>query len=326
MAEGTLLSLGAFTEVRIMTATHPWLADFVDQLEQREAAVLIVGPGCAVTYATGAAERLLGASSGSVTGVTMDQLLPVERRGELKNFEDVLAGGSGRRLRSAVRLSDGRRIDVTLTLSPLVDTAGKVVAVSARYEPARSSAQWVRASLAPPRPSNPVAGASAPLESFRSPAYASAGSSQPRANGSRHSSNLGSNHGSLPAGPSGSLPAYVAPGFGPPPANGAPGFGPPPANGAPGFGPPPASEQRLAAANRPSSGIYARLGQLESHLRWLEDRLSSPPSLAPLDDPRERARALVVVGQARDLTAQCRQSLDDDDAQPIPAPPKLPRM
>lgn len=239
-----------------MNPAHPWLEHLVDQLD---VAVLIVGSGSAISYATPAAERMLGAASGALAGMTMDQLLPVERRGELKNFEDVLSGGSGRRLRSALRLSDGRRIDVSLTLSPLLDDQGRVAAVSARYEPARSSAQWVRASLTPPRPSMPV---SFPPEGMASPVT--------------HN-----------------------------------------------------SEQRLTPA-RMVSNAPQLLGQLEAQLRWLEDRLSSPPALAPLDDPRERARALLVVGEARDLAEKCRHAIQNDaaqsGAQAIPAPPKLPRM
>jgi len=258
-----------------MTAAHPWLAQLVDQLaDQRDVACLIIGPGLVVSFATVAAERMLGAAEGALAGVTVDQLLPVERRGELKNFEDVLGGGSGRRLRSALRLSDGRRLDVGLTLAPLLDHTGRIVAVSARYEPARSSAQWVRASLAPGRPSM------APSMSPSMPPSLSNAAERP----------------SFPSG----------------------GMGAPRANLA--------SEQRLTPS-RPASGVHARLGQLESHLRWLEDRLSSPPALAPLDDPRERARALLVVGEARDLTEQCRQALEGDaQLEPIPAPPKMPRM
>ena len=144
---------------RSMTAVHSWLGDLVDQLD---VACLVIGPGLVVSFATTGAERMLAVASGALVGVTMDQLLPVERRGELKNFEDVLSGGGSRRLRSALRLSDGRRLDVSLTLAPLLDAAGRIAAVSARYEPARSSAQWVRASLAPGRTSTPAGAVETP--------------------------------------------------------------------------------------------------------------------------------------------------------------------
>jgi hypothetical protein len=82
-------------------------------------------------------------------------LVPAERRAELRNVDEVLAGGGARRLRTAIRLTDGRRIDVAATLTPSFDAQGRVNAVSIIYEPGRSSAAWLRSSMAPPAPSRP---------------------------------------------------------------------------------------------------------------------------------------------------------------------------
>jgi hypothetical protein len=48
-----------------------------------------------------------------------------------------------------------------------------------------------------------------------------------------------------------------------------------------------------------------------------------------MDDPAERARALMVVAEARGLSAQFRSALASDEdapAEAIPAAPKLPRF
>ncbi len=262
-----------------MTVALPWLAQLVDQLaEDGDVACLIIGPGLVVTFATSAAERMFGAAEGTLSGTTVDQLLPVERRGELKNFEDVLGGGGGRRLRSALRLSDGRRLDVSLTLAPLLDPTGRIVAVGARCEPAPSSAQWVRASLAPGKPSLAPS-----MRRSMAPAISHAAERPSIPAASSHWGEPRGNH---------------------------------------------ASEQRLSPS-RPAGALDEYLGQLESHLRWLEGQLSSPVALVSLDNPRERARALLVVGEARDVTERCRQLLEAEaevQLEPIPAPPKMPRL
>jgi PAS domain S-box-containing protein len=223
-----------------MTPSDAWLSSIAEQLDQ---AALVVGPGREILYVTAAAERLLQLSAQRLLGSTIDDLLPQERLGELRNFDDVLLGGAGRRLRSALRLADGRRLEVSVTLEPCLDDTGQVVAVSARYASARTSAQWLRSSI-PPRALRAEAG------------HAASGSSS-------------------------------------------------------------------------KSGVFARLEQLEARLHWLEERLSQPSTLAPMDDPAERARALMVVAEARGLSAQFRSALASDEdapAEAIPAAPKLPRF
>ncbi len=225
-----------------MTPSDAWLASIAEQLDQ---AALVVGAQREILYVTAAAERLLELPAERLLGSAIDSLLPQERLGELRNFEDVLLGGAGRRLRSALRLPDGRRLDVSVTLEPCLDSAGQVVAVSARYAPARTSAQWLRSSVPP--------GA---LRAVR--------------------------------------PAQMSPG-----------------------------------RSSGKSGVFARLEQLEARLLWLEERLSQPSTLAPMDDPAERARALMVVAEARGLSAQFRSALTSDEdapAEAIPAAPKLPRF
>src|SRR5262245_15006883 len=90
------------------------------------APTLVVGQGRRIEHANAAAEQLFRAEPGALLTATMDDLVPQERRGELRNLDDVLAGGGARRLRTAIRLADGRRIDVAATLTPTYDAQGKV--------------------------------------------------------------------------------------------------------------------------------------------------------------------------------------------------------
>jgi hypothetical protein len=116
---------------------------------------LVVGQGRRVEQANTAAEQLFRSTPGALLKVRLDDLVPAERRAELRNVDEVLAGGGARRLRTAIRLTDGRRIDVAATLTPSFDAHGQVNAVSVVYEPGRSSAAWLRSSMAPPAHSRP---------------------------------------------------------------------------------------------------------------------------------------------------------------------------
>jgi PAS domain S-box-containing protein len=110
-----------------------WLQRAVDALDQ---ALLLVNGERKIAYANAAAQRLFGYAPGaesSLLGLSVDRLVVNERRGELRNFEDVLGGGGARRVRSVLRREDGTRVDVTMALEPSLDEHGSVSAVSVRY-------------------------------------------------------------------------------------------------------------------------------------------------------------------------------------------------
>jgi PAS domain S-box-containing protein len=110
-----------------------WLQRAVDALD---VALLLVGAERKVVYANAAAQRLFGFTPGaelSLLGLSIDRLVVTERRGELRNFEDVLSGGGARRVRSVLRREDGARIDVTMALEPCFDDSARVTGVSVRY-------------------------------------------------------------------------------------------------------------------------------------------------------------------------------------------------
>lgn len=212
---------------------------------------LVVGTGRRVEHANAAAEQLFRAEPGALLALTMDDLVPPERRGELRNLDEVLAGGGARRLRTAIRLTDGRRIDVAATLTPTYDAQGRVSAVSVVYEPGRSSAAWLRSSMAPP---------------------------------------------------SNARPSITS------------------------------SERRLAPAIDPAEGagaLDANLLLLATHVGALERRMSEPAAIASLDDPAQRARVLMTLGEMRGAIEACRRAarvLAEREEGVVPAAPKVPHF
>jgi PAS domain S-box-containing protein len=107
-----------------------WLERAVDALD---VALLLIADDRKVAYANAAAHRLYGLEPGQLQGLSVDRLIVPERRGELRNFEDVLSGGGGRKVRSVLRREDGARIDVTMVLEPCFDDHARVSGVSVRY-------------------------------------------------------------------------------------------------------------------------------------------------------------------------------------------------
>lgn len=244
--------------------TPPWLDGSVEQLET---AVVIVAADRTIAYANSEAHRLFGTVPGRLAGVSMERLAVPERRGELRNIEDVLAGGAARRVRTVLGRDDGTRVSVTASYEPCFDAIGKVDRVAIRYEPVPAG-RSLMPSFSPPRPSHPPLGMS------------------------------------VPPGPPGSSPPRVREQWSvPPPRN---------------------SEQRLSPM-RVSDELEQRLRQLESQMKWLEERLSISSNVAPLDDPRERARALMVVTDAKKLVRESLTLVAAADEE-IPAAPRVPRV
>lgn len=78
-----------------------------------------------------AAESLLGYAADEVIGRSIRQLVPPERQPEEAGFLARIAAGQVIRNLETVRLhKSGRRIDVALTVSPILDAAGRVTGAS----------------------------------------------------------------------------------------------------------------------------------------------------------------------------------------------------
>jgi len=255
-----------------MSQSH-WLERAVDALD---VALLLVGTDRKVVYANAAAYRLYGIGAGVLPGTGIERLVVPERRGELRNIEDVLAGGGARKVRSMLRRDDGSRVDVTMVLEPCFDEQANVSGVSVRYYDAPHTS--VRPGLST---SKPPLGMNAPsgFASSVEPPRAASFSAPPVL---------------TPAGP---LPLLL------PDSS--------------------RSQSRLAPA-RPPNEQRERLSKLLKNLEWLDERLSTPASVAPLDDARERARAMLVIGESLGL---CEESLNAlEGSAEIPPAPRMPRM
>lgn len=244
-------------------------ADWLERaIEAFDVSLVLVSAERRIVFANAAAHRLFGSDpSGlhSLHGSSLERLVAPERRGELKNFEDVLAGGGARRVRSIVRREDGQRVEVTMALEPCFDEHGAVTGVSVRYyDPPQQS-------LRPPAQSRPPLGMGSPL-TRPSP--------------------------------------------------------PPPHTESPGTEPrrPPSvrSESRLSPTRVPHEILRARLNKVRENLDWLEERLSLPPSVAPLDESRERARAIFALEEARGLVVESLSVLEGEEQ--VPPAPRVPRM
>lgn len=239
-----------------------WLERAVDALD---IALLLVGSDRKVVYANAAAHRLYGIGTGVLPGTGIERLVVAERRGELRNIDDVLAGGGARKVRSILRRDDGSRIDVTMVLEPCLDDHGSVSGVSVRYYDAPHSS--VRPGITA---SKPPLGMNAPSGFATSPPVLT---------------------------PTGPLPSLL------PDTS--------------------RSQSRLAPARQPPAQ-RERLTKLLKNLEWLDERLSTPASLAPLDDARERARAMLVIGESLGLCEESLGALEDPAA--IPPAPRMPRV
>ncbi len=78
-----------------------------------------------------AAEKIYGYSSAEVKGRPVSILFPPDRQDELREFLETIKGGESIQNHDTVRLGKGgERIDVSVTLSPIKDAAGKVIGAS----------------------------------------------------------------------------------------------------------------------------------------------------------------------------------------------------
>ncbi len=86
--------------------------------------------GIVMSWNTGA-ERIFGYSADEMVGHSLARILPAEDYADGSWLYPVLSGEGSVQSYDAVRLSkDGRRIDVSITMSPLKDGAGRILGVS----------------------------------------------------------------------------------------------------------------------------------------------------------------------------------------------------
>lgn len=96
-----------------------------------EDAILSVSPDGLIESWNPSAQRMYGYSEAEAVGHSIMLIVPAELRGEEAEILRQLKDGKAIEHRETVRLTkQGRRLDVSLTLSPIRDSAGKVVGIS----------------------------------------------------------------------------------------------------------------------------------------------------------------------------------------------------
>jgi len=264
---------GWATEEQSMGPSNAWLERAVDHLD---IPLLLISPERRVSYANAAAHRLFGLKNNGLEGASLERLSVPERRGELRNIDEVLAGGGARKVRSVVRREDSTRVDVTMIVEPCFDEDGGVVAASIRYDPV---AHLGRPSLMPRR--QPTTAPPVPeghvFQAALEPGPPARPERERRAHESAPSFRKGRGSAPRPSWPS----------------------------------PQPTLDIRSLAA---------RLQRVLRDQRWLEERLSVPPSVVPLDDARERARAQLVVGESRRVLQELLDELGEPASRDKPLP------
>jgi PAS domain S-box-containing protein len=107
---------------------HAWLAALVDSSFD---AVLSKDLKGTITSWNAAAERMYGYPAAEAIGRSIELIVPKERFNELRAIDAQLARGERVLPLETARLTrDGRRIEVQLTMSPIVDAQGVVVGAS----------------------------------------------------------------------------------------------------------------------------------------------------------------------------------------------------
>ena len=85
----------------------------------------------AITSWNRAAEKILGYSAGEVLGKSIALLVPADRVDEEQKLIASILAGSGINHQETERLArDGRRIPVSLTVSPILDSDGRIIGAS----------------------------------------------------------------------------------------------------------------------------------------------------------------------------------------------------
>jgi PAS domain S-box-containing protein len=110
---------------------HAWAR--LDSIVQASGdAIIVTTLGGTVTDWNAAAERMYGYRQEEIVGRSIGKLVPPDRAAELEGFlAEVRGGGQVRGAETIRQTRDGRRRDVAITLAPVRDDAGRIVAMVA---------------------------------------------------------------------------------------------------------------------------------------------------------------------------------------------------
>jgi PAS domain S-box-containing protein len=125
---GVVLVFRDITERRRLELAAAWLSSIV---EFSNDAVISKSIDGRVTSWNPAAERLLGYATNEIVGKPITTIIPPEQHAEEQRIMERLRRGERIEHFDTVRLTkDGRRIDVSLTISPLKNEEGEIVGAS----------------------------------------------------------------------------------------------------------------------------------------------------------------------------------------------------
>lgn len=116
------------TETRRAQQAQALLAEIVSSSQD---AIISISLDRRITSWNSGAERMFGYTAGEVVGESILTLIPPDREGEEDRIIDQVRRAERVRSFETVRIAkDGRRVDVSLSVSPVRDAAGNVVGIS----------------------------------------------------------------------------------------------------------------------------------------------------------------------------------------------------
>lgn len=126
---GVFLDVTAHSEVERSLGGR--LALYAAAVEFSDDAILTKDLDGTITSWNPAAERLYGYSAQAAVGQSIELIVPEERQGELRSIIGRLSAGERvEQVETLRRRVDGEQIEVSLTVSPVLDAAGEVVGAS----------------------------------------------------------------------------------------------------------------------------------------------------------------------------------------------------
>ncbi len=123
------IALSDITEQKIAELAKAKLASLVNS--STDGIVEIDLNGCILSWNQGAS-KIYGYSESEILGKSVFKLVPADRKDEMNGLMENLRKGTGVNNFETVRLNkSGQEIDISLTLSPIKDTQGKIMSASA---------------------------------------------------------------------------------------------------------------------------------------------------------------------------------------------------
>ena len=128
-ASGSIAAYGTVTrDLSQSKLAEQRLQHLASIVESTEDAIVSKTPDGIITSWNKGAERVFGYTAEEVVGRSIRTLVPPEAEGELQQLLETLERGESVPAFHAVRIhKDGRRLEVSLTVSPLRSAAGEVI-------------------------------------------------------------------------------------------------------------------------------------------------------------------------------------------------------